>query len=827
MRPDRRLYLTLFVITMATLMFEILLTRIFSVTMWYHFAFMVVSVAMFGLAGGALIVHFRPEVFTPERAREQIGASSFGFALSMVVSVMLHIATPADQILSLLLAYVLMAVPFIFSGIAVCLALTRYPDHVSKLYAADLLGAASGCIVIVLLLKAIDGITAVFVIALLATGAAMLLLGRSHVLSRYARIGLAAFGLMSIANATLALAQWPHLGIRWTKGRFEADVQYEKWNHFSRIGVYDAPSVPTGWGLSPAFVPQHELRQLWLRIDGVAGTLLTGFDGDYTPLDHLKYDVSNLVHYLRSKGSVLIIGAGGGRDILSARLFGHQKVVAVELNGNILETVNGRYGDFTGHLDEIPSVRFVNDEARAYVANSKERFDVIQASWIDTWAATAAGAFALTENSLYTVDSWKVFLDHLQPDGILTMTREYTREDPRHAARLLALGRGSLEAVGVASPERHMMLVVNVLPPKPNTIVPGNSTILVSPTPFSAEDVATLTRVASRMKFEIAWAPGVEGSDFYRTIASGDGLDELQESWGFRLDPPTANSPFFFNMLSMRKLLLPQSWRDLGKDPNLQAVSNLLILQLVVLVLAIVCLILPLARSRTVGALPSGSTPLLVFFCAIGLGFMLVEVAEMQQLSVFLGHPTYGVAVVLFSLLLGSGSGSLLTQRLPADAARRYGGLVLLALVALLGAIGVASPAAVESLQSQPTATRIIVAVFIMTALGLLMGTAFPLGMKNVRGDAAALTPWFWGMNGATSVVASVTAVVLSLEWGIDVAYWSGTGAYVLASAAFVLAARQPEGALANPEEHPVEPAGSGDETASDIRLRRVGGARS
>src|SRR5216683_1684070 len=379
-------------------MYEIVLTRIFSVTMWYHFAFVAISVAMFGMTVGAIIVYLRPAFFTQERVAEHLTLGAVLFAVSAVVSFVISLFVPFDGevtiggLLSTGLTYAIIAVPFVFSGICVALALTKFPQRVGKLYACDLIGAATGCLLIIVTLNVTDGPTAVI-----------------------------AVGAFAAAHTVLVRDESPLVRLQWVKGRAEPRPLYEKWNSFSRVTVFGDPTQPTapaGWGVSATFRPERGVRQLSLLIDASAGTVLTGYDGNPADLEHLKYDVTNLVHYVRQGARVLVIGVGGGRDVLAAVLFGQRSVLGVEINQDIIGTVNGKFGGFTGHLDRLPQVRFVNDEARSYIARQTERFDIIQISLIDTWAATSAGAFVLTENSLYTAEAWKLFLDRLSPSGI-------------------------------------------------------------------------------------------------------------------------------------------------------------------------------------------------------------------------------------------------------------------------------------------------------------------------------------------------------------------------------------------------------------------------
>jgi hypothetical protein len=776
--PTRATYAGLFLVTLATLMFEILLTRIFSVTLWYHFAFVAVSVAMFGLTAGALAIYLIPRWFPQERTRTAMAVSAAAFGASLVAAVLVHITLRTDNEYRLAITYLLTSVPFVFSGICVCLALTRYPGAVGRLYAVDLAGAALGCIALILLLAVMDGVSAVFAIGALALGAALVWAPPDARKLRVAAAGLAMLmGGLAALNNIGAHRQEPLFAIRWTKIGDEVRPVYERWNAFSRITVHAyKPTDPVGWGLSPTYRAERSVPLAWLVIDAGAGTLLTEFKGDLREVDYLRFDIINLAHHLRPAAKTAVIGAGGGRDVLSALLFKAPQVVALEFNGVTLDTVNGRFAKFTGHLDRIPGVTFVHDEARSWLARSPERFDLIQASWIDTWAATAAGAFVLSENSLYTREAWRIFLDHLTPSGIVTFSRFYSPQNPREAARLTALARAALLDRGVAEPERHIMLAATRWVPDRKR--DPTATILVSSAPFSAEDVARMRAVCDELQFDLVLAPGLPPSapPLVRAAAAGEALSE-RTPFAYSIVAPTDDRPFFFNMLSLTSLLDPEV-RAL-KDANILVARTLFWLLATVVGLAALCVGLPLVL-RSAEVRPRGADAgLVAYFAAIGLGFMFVEIALLQRLAIFLGHPTYALGVLLFGLLLSCGAGSFLATRGRALAP------VLLALLALLivtGALGL--PRLALALEGEPTPARIGVALAFIAPPGVLMGMAFPFGVSAALGRRDGLLPWLWGINGAASVLASVLAVLIALELGIGANLWIGAACYLVAAAA-------------------------------------------
>ncbi len=799
LKATRLTYAGIFMVALATLMYEILLTRIFSVTMYYHFAFVAISVAMFGMTAGAMVVYLCPRYFTPARATAQASLSTLLFALSSVASFLVHLMLPAfsggriEGINSVAPTYLLMTIPFIFSGISVCLVLTRYVSEVSRLYAADLAGAAVGCVGTILTLKITDGPTAVIVVsALAALGAALFSVGAGHRGLKWVTIGCTLLlSLFAAGHTVLVWRQTPLVRLFWVKGQHEPSPIFEKWNSFSRVtvsGIEGSRLPPSGWGLSPVFPLNPTTRELTLRIDSAAGTPLTGFDGDLGELEHLRFDIVNLVHYLRRDADVLVVGAGGGRDILSALAFRQRSVVGVEINENIIEAVTGRFGDFTGHLEKDPRVSFANDEARSYIARQRRGFDIIQISLIDTWAATAAGAFVLSENSLYTVEAWKIFLRHVNPGGVLTITRWYFKERPSEVYRVTSLASAALMQLGVKNPRDHILIARYMQSATGSSSPDGVGTVLVSPTPFSPQDVNTFETIARNLRFDLVLSPRYAIDDTFAKLASRDDLNRVVESYPLDISPPTDDSPFFFHMLRFRDVLNSDFRRSWERGPNrvqLNAVSVLATLLGVVLALTLSCIVIPLLLAGR-GKSLKGALPLFVYFAGIGMGFMLIEISQMQRLAVFLGHPTYALSVVLFSLLLSSGLGSYVTRWIKSSDFTRYSRVGLCCLLLALALFGLVTPRVAGSFEASATLVRIALASSILFALGLFMGMAFPFGMRLATSVSASLTPWLWGVNGAMSVLASVVAIVIALNSGISASFWTGFAWYTLAVAAFL-----------------------------------------
>ncbi|MCP4642408.1 MAG: hypothetical protein GY851_18330 [bacterium] len=805
-RAPVRLYIGVFLIALSTLMYETLLTRVFSVTMWYHFAFMAISVAMFGMAFGAILVYFLPRHFRRERIHERLTQYAFGFAISCVLSFLAHMVIPiVDErsilgAYSLVLNYAMITVPFVFSGICICLVLTGFPSRVGKLYAADLAGAALGCILFIQLLRITDGPTAVVFVGALAALSAFSFSVRLPARGwKYATAVLTVvLAASAISNTLRYQANDSQLRLLWIKGNQETRRPlHVRWNSLSRIVVDGDPYTlhrPFAWGISTRHLTDVTVRGLGLTIDARAGTFLAGFDGDLSAHEYLNWDVTNLCHRIRHDADVFVIGTGGGRDILSALVSGQRSVVGAEINGVIIDTLNGTFGDFSGHLDQHPDVEFVNDEARSYLARSDKTFDIVQISLIDTWAATAAGAFVLAENTLYTREAFDVFFDRLTDRGVLSVSRWYTEGSPAEMYRTAALAASALRGLGIENPENN--IIVAYIPQDKLTALCRNGvgTLLVSKSPFSESDIDTIEGLAGDLDYHIVASPRGAADSTWSLLVSGRGVEQASAELQLDISPPTDNQPFFFNMIRIGDLLA--GGENLTKHgtalaPNLKAVFTLVVLASIVLALTLLLTVAPFALAKD-RPLLRANMPFLVYFAAIGLGFMLVEISQMQRLIVFLGHPTYGLSVVLFTILLSSGVGSFVSPAPSEGRTLRAAAIALTGLVIAVLLYGALSPGLHSALRHTGTPVRILVAIGTLAPVGFFMGMAFPIGV----GMASALgrddlTPWLWAINGATSVCASVIAVVIALWAGISTSLWAGLACYAFAGAAFLALSRR------------------------------------
>jgi spermidine synthase len=495
-----------------------------------------------------------------------------------------------------------------------------------------------------------------------------------------------------------------------------------------------------------------------------------------------------LANVLRPRGDFAIIGPGGGVDVLRAVASGSSNVTGIEINPIIANTVmRERYADYSYHLYDRPDVHIHVTDGRSFIRNSQAQYDVVQMTLVDTWASTAAGAFALSENSLYTADAFREYFQHLKPDGMIAITR-WEFHQPREALRVVSVAMEALHQLGVTNPARHFIVVSEgELDADGIPVV-----VLAKKSPFSAdEEAAVIAHLEEYDDLAPLYLPSAPGDNPFSALIASNNPWAFAREYAYNVAPVTDNTPFFFFTLKTGKALGDEGIRE-GIDwkVNLGVVVLGMVL-LISLVAVLVFLILPMMFGAGRSG-HDGSTrrwiPLL-YFVAVGLGYILVEIAFIQRFVLFLGHPTYALTVVLFLLLLSSGAGSLVSRRWLPEPAR-----VWLPLLLLAGAICVhvlVLPSLLNALVGLPFALKVLISGLLLVPLGLAMGMPFPTGLRAlgasvaeplVEGGATGnAVEWAWAMNAASSVLGSVLAMVIAIHWGLNFTLACGAVAYLVA----------------------------------------------
>ncbi len=757
------------VVSFASLLLELALTRLFSVILFYHFAFLAISIALLGLGAGGVFAYLwrgwllRWETRTLGARICAANAVLIVAVLELVLHVPVSLTLGGGNFLRLTTIYLAAALPFFGTGLLFSVVFARETDRIAQLYGADLGGGAVACLAIVPVLDLLGGPNAVLVAALaMAAAAAIWAEGR-----RWPAVALmVALGVVTGANYSGRL-----IDIVYAKGmrRDQPWKEYARWNAISRVEV-------DSQGEAKAIV-----------IDADAQTFLMNND----PRQPVPWDLmaapAATPAVLRPHGSFAIIGPGGGVDVLRAVVAGSPNITGIEINPIIANDImRGRYAEYSHHLYELPQVHIHVSDGRSWIRSSREKFDVIQMTLVDTWASTAAGAFALSENNLYTTQAFREYFEHLKPDGMIAITRWEFRQ-PREALRVVSQVIEALHAMGVRDVSQHFVVICD----GPLDTDGRPVTVLAKRTPFTLDERGIISgQVAMHPNLNplylpfgedvrIAWHGFPTGvREFGELIESRD-PEEFVAAYPFDISPVSDNAPFFFFTFKTRQALdrvLTGTGTGVDWKNNLGVV--VLGMVLVISIAAVLAfLIVPLAThapARTAGVLR------LMYFVAIGLGYILVEIAFIQRFVLFLGHPTYALTVVVFLMLLSSGAGSLVSRRWLAEPLRVRLPLALIA-AALVIYVGLLPPL-LTSLVGLPFALKLLLSAAVLAPLGFAMGMPFPSGLRLLTtADRGCGTEWAWAMNAASSVLGSVLAMVVALHFGLSVTLACGAAAYLLA----------------------------------------------
>jgi len=765
----------------AALLLELALTRLFSVVLFYHFAFLAISIALLGLGAGGVFAYLaksrlaRIETRPLAAAISCLNAVVIPIVLEIVLRVPVSLELSWNNLLKLTLLYLSAAVPFLLTGLLFSVVFARETRTITRLYGADLLGGALACLSVVPLLNWVGGPNAI-----LFAGMVMALAGAVWASSSTMRKIAAA-----LAGALILLIAVNHSGrmidVIYAKGIFrdKAWVEFARWNAISRVEV-----------------DRQGDNSKTIVIDADASTYIMNVDPHAWQgtewQKNLMASPPALANVLRPQGEFAIIGPGGGVDVLRAVANGSPSVTGIEINPIIANAImRGAYADYSYHLYERPEVHLHVTDGRSFVRNAQKQFDVVQMTLVDTWASTAAGAFALSENSLYTVDAFREYFEHLKPDGMIAITRWEFRQ-PREALRVVSVATEALHQLGIENPAKHFIVVSEGDLDEDGIPV----VVLAKKTPFTQnEEEAVRKHLQDNEDLVALYTPSAVGQNPFSALITRNDPRAFARDYPYNVAPVDDNAPFFFFTLKTDQILY-----DGGLQRGIDWKVNLGVVVLgIVFVISLVAvftfLIAPMALrgGRRQRVLP------LLYFVAVGLAYILVEIAFIQRFVLFLGHPTYALTVVIFLLLLSSGAGSLLSRRWLSETSRGWMPLILLVIAIALYTWGLTG--LLSSLIGLPFVAKLAVSGIVLVPLGFAMGMPFPTGLRTLANTTEVELPaselgepanlednaveWAWAMNAASSVLGSVLAMVIAIHFGLNVTLACGAAAYALALALF------------------------------------------
>jgi Spermine/spermidine synthase domain len=760
-------------VTACTLAFQVVFTRMLSSVLAYHFSFLAISLALLGTGAGALLVYVRPELFDGRPLESSLARWTAAYGVLLIITPVVLVGldygiengVTARFVINLSVACVLAAAPALAAGAVVALAIRGWPDHLGRVYAWDLVGAGLGALVIVPLLY-IPAPRLLVCLGIVACSAGALFAWPDRRL-RWRNAALAVGGIVvvgvSSASSLMFLPMPPN---------DRTDLAADEWHPLSRV---QANAVP-GNAVSLLFYDR-----VFAPVPNVTGD-------DLPDWQDLLLGPASIGYEITGPGDALIIGGGGGRDIYNA-LAEDQTVDVIELNSAIVDVVDDNLGGLSGSPYSRDGVSTTVGDGRAILAASDESYDQIHIGFTDTLSANAAQGFALTENNLYTLEAFDEYFEHLNPQGILNVSR-LERLVGDEAIRATVLTMAALDRQGIDDPSEHMVVV------RGTDRIGGFSapymTILARLEPFTEPELARIAELADERGDGLAFAPGGPYTGAWQGLAEAESWQAFCGDYPLDICPPTDDKPFFFNMRRLGNILDDQAeGYHYGVDPY-----QILLVTLGILVaLSVVGLLAPLRLARS-GERPK--VPSLLYFAAIGLGFLLLETVLIQRFVLFLGFPTYALSVVLFALLVFTGVGSAITSGLPHT--RRTLVTVLAATVAIVVVSAFTLQPALRSLIDLPFPGRVIASIALLAPVGIALGMPMPLGLARFSALYPKSVAYAWGVNGIASVLASVLGIVVAINFGYVVASLVAGGCY-----AFALAHAR-FGAWARSETPPDEP---------------------
>ncbi len=755
----RLLFAGIFLIALSGLVLEVSITRIFSAAIWYHFAFVAVSVALVGLGASGLVVQHRVKSLKGKWAENLTIFSAWGITIFIPITLFVMHAL-ASQVIYLPLFMILFSMPFFLVGIIISAAFNAFASVAGRLYAADLIGASAGALLVVLFLVLTGGEGATLIVGLIAAiGATIFSRIAKNIKKTIVSFIFVAFAISLVflnhvtqifaiptdptAQKDLPIYLREHPGSKIVK---------TEWNSFSRIDVVEGGTGGEGL-VAKVF------------IDGGAGTNIISWDGNSESRQELSTWMQYLPFKMMQDPKVLVIGSGGGRDVVASLVSGSKDVTSVEINPIIYDTVKS-YGDRAGNVYSHEHVRSYVDEGRSFITRSSEKYDIIYVPFVDTWASVSSGGLSVSENFLYTLEGFQQYYDHLTDRGKVVTVR-WLIDAPRFISTYAKL----LEQNGIPQDQlhRHLIMVTS----DSYTQDPSVTMVIFSKSPFTDEEIRFLSQSFSQYDYKPILIPGQMMREPYSALLRGEiNLDQFYDMFETKVYPVTDDNPYF---LSFEK-------------PLPSAVEILLYASIGIVAIFLLVPFAWMRRRREGGGEEEGDSKkselriatVIPYFAALGLGFILIELALLQKLILLIGNPTMTFALLLFTLLISSGSGSLISSRIAKNNMKNLifviGGIAALGILYILFL-----PPIIYSTIAESIEVKAAVSIAVLAPIGFLMGMPLPTGMRLLKVHRPDYIPWMWAINGAFSVLGAVLAIALAIMYGSSLAMILGILIYLIA----------------------------------------------
>jgi len=761
-----KLLFTIFAVTFSTMLVEVLLTRVFSVLYFGQFAFLIISLALFGYGLSGVFLALGGMARSGAQTTRFLARFLLLFAVSLPLAYkatllldidFLHLFNPASNLLFLFLNCLVLVVPFFSGGVALALIFATYSDRIGRLYFIDLAGASLGSLAIIPLIPRL-GPNRILILLVLLLALAWFFLSparrgvRAAALTAFA----IAFGLMFRFEGSVfpIVPKLVDLKRHYNAQLLNDRIEYTKWSTIDKIDV--APWSPTR-------------KVIWIN-GGTMQSFIRKFDGNLARLKKIEWDPASLPFQVARNGSAVIIGSAGGYEVLCALSHGFKRIVAIEMDPVICELLLNEYAGYTGNMFRLPQVNLLADEGRSALKRMNRKFDVIQMVNSHNADLLLSGALSISETYIYTVESFKDYWEHLQPDGFVYIVHW-------NGERLFATALKALRELGVDRPEDKFFIVqypggFNNFFLKKGDLTPADYEIL---------------KGSVRESGEIVFSPDQKQANLYTDMVLD--LDAAVRGSSVNIAPVYDNSPYFNQPNRIGQFRFAnQKLKGMADKVVRSAIvySNSIYLSILGLALlfSFVLIYLPLRR-RPTGA---GAKPLILYFFFIGLAFILVEIIFIKIFQLFLGSPAVSISIIIFSLLVSSGIGSLFSDRLGRSFGPRRIPILAVFLAVVLAAYGFGLFSLLNGLMFLPYALRIVASFLLISLAGFFMGFFFPDGIRRLGEADKALVGWAWGANSFATVLGSILAVIVSINWNFTAVLALAGIAYLAAGACSLVA---------------------------------------
>ena len=797
--PHKILRYSIALVSAAALAYEILLMKVFSIVQWHHFAYMVISLALLGYGiSGAFIALFRDRLLS--HFSLAFIANMVLFGISTILSFVLTQQIPfhaqemfwdPGTVLWLLAYFLLLTLPFFFAANTVGLALSYYKKDISRLYAADMIGAGLGSLSILVLLFFFYPSLILQIISSAGFLAALLVsyeLGLKP--KKRLLLLLAVFLPFMLPDTFSQINMSPYKNLSQVLQIKDTRIIEERTSLLGVITVVESPTIPfrhvPGLSINSDTEPP---AQLGVFTNGEGMSVITRYPDSLEKLKYLDDQTSALPYHLKQPEELLIIGVGGGSDLLQAMYHKVENIDAVELDAELVALVRDKYAEYAGNIYKRPNVNIHIAEARGYLSGSKKKYDLIQLSMVDSYGASSAGLYALSENYLYTVEAFRQYLRHLRSDGILAISR-WVKLPPRDSLKLFATAMEALKQEGMNAPEMSLVLIRSW----------QTSTLLVKNGIISEEEIKSLKLFCEERNFDLAYYNGMQKQEanrfnilqepyFFTGIEGIVKQKDFFSQYKFDILPTSDERPYFYHFFKWNTFSEIFSLRGSGGLYLMEWGYLILVASLILALFAsVVLILLPLISYRKIKSVSKvfGKSKVVVYFFALGIAFLFLEITFMQRFILYLSHPIYSAAIVLSSFLVFAGLGGAYSKQLSSkrgDIGAVRSAVYFIVFLSLFYLL--AFNTLFENLTALPDMIKMAVTIVLIAPLAFAMGIPFPVGLDFLAKESPSLIPWAWGINGCASVISAILATLIAIDFGFVVVTILALVFYLLAFIVF------------------------------------------